>query len=160
MSISATIRSDLAAKAPFHHRLEQVVAWEGATAVRCEVAGAEHYGCAVRQVEVVGEAGVLCPTQGLALQADHLCQKVNYLMEPLRAVEVDRLAGTVLIRSAQPRRRGNEVQYYELLADSHWHAVLRRYKVADGQRRRLVTEFNLTPDQLEQLAEDLLVFTH
>jgi len=65
------------------------------------------------------EAGT-CPSASLVREegfnefCERLAEKLNYLEEPLKAIEVDGASGTAIIRSYPPVREGDTFLYYEI----------------------------------------------
>lgn len=155
MTLSETVRARVLDRAPFRGHLEHFLVSEGNVTVRCDLSEAERLGLAVSQVEVVEESLRLLSTEDLARRADRLCEKVTYLLEPLRTVEVDRRAQAALLRSKCPRERHGLLTYYELIATADHHTTFRRFAYNVEQRKRGLVNFLVTTDQLERLVEDL-----
>jgi hypothetical protein len=93
--------------------------------------------------------------------AEWICGRVTYLLEPLQVVEIDKRNGIAMIRSKMPKRKlpkpaGEKISYYEMLADQHHHASLRRYQYRRPTRERGSVPFGLTHEQLEVLVDDLV----
>jgi hypothetical protein len=156
MSLSQTVQSRVSARAPFREQLEQVIASEGGVTVRCELSGADALGCAITQLQLVAESPRSLTMDELAAHADRICEKVTYLLEPLRCVEVDRQARLALLRSRQPKQKEKQLGYYELLLSADQTASLRRYSYDRGARKRTAVPLILTLDQLEMLVDDLV----
>ena len=158
MNLSWIVRSRVADRAPFRDRLEQVIASRDRVTVRCEVSCADSLGCALTQMQVLDEGGpeTLAPEQ-LAARAERICDTVTYLLEPLRTIEVDQRAHVALIRSREPRRRGTQLSYYELLTTDDHGMSLHRYRFDDATRKRTAIPYVLTGDQLETLLDDLFL---
>ena len=59
--------------------------------------------------------------------ADRVAQRVTGLLEPLAVIEVDATRSEAVLRSETPARRGEDVQYYELLLRGGHAARLRQH---------------------------------
>ncbi|MDG2385361.1 MAG: hypothetical protein P8N76_27065 [Pirellulaceae bacterium] len=82
-----------------------------------------------------------------------LAQRVNYLLEPLRTIEMDGSASTLQLRSEQPQKCENGKRYYEVFAQTGLIRLCRYEKIA-GQARACVPA-NVTREVLMQLVCDL-----
>lgn len=95
--------------------------------------------------------------------AEAIAKRVNYLMEPLRIVEIDSTSNAVQIRSEKPNVAENQVSYFEIvLRSGKWfgwrdHVSLHRYaqRTEDEKNRRSIG-FPLTKQQFERLLNDLI----
>lgn len=159
MNLSEVIRRGVQHRAPFHDHVEHVIASEGGLTVRCAISGAERLGCALAQLELVEEGRTVLTLDQLDDRVEQICQKITYLLEPLGKIEVDSLTKSALVRSATPKRQGEQISYYELLASADRHTTLRRYCYDAAKRSRATVDFALTNDQLELLLEDLVTLT-
>lgn len=159
MNLSEVIRRGVQHRAPFHDHVEHVIASEGGLTVRCAISGAERLGCAIAQLELVEEGQAVLTLDQLDDRVEQICRKVTYLLEPLGKIEVDAMAKSALVRSATPKRQGEQISYYELLACADRHTTLRRYCYDSGRRTRSSVDFALTNDQLELLLDDLVTLT-
>jgi hypothetical protein len=146
-------------RAPFHDHVEHVIASDGGLTVKCAIAGAERLGCALTQLELVEEDRAVLTLDQLDARAERICKRITYLLEPLGKIEVDALAKSALVRSARPKKQGETISYYELLASADRHTTLRRYCYDAHRRSRSAVDFSLTNDQLEMLLEDLVTLT-
>ena len=72
--------------------------------------------------------------------ADQLSERLSYLLEELRPIEVDEQLGTVQLRSAPPAfDEGGGVSYYEMLATSGCLSLCRYQKQRGQPRQRVPT---------------------
>jgi hypothetical protein len=156
MSISRAICAGLEERGPFQGGPLELVASQGVLEVRCRFSAAEKLGCALERVQVSSAAPARLAPVDLAARAGAWCDRIKYLSEPLRVVEIDAAAGAALMRSDAPRLRGSLLGYYELLADADGRADLRRYVYDRAINRRDVSPFVVTPEQLERLLDDLV----
>jgi hypothetical protein len=120
------------------------------TADRCDSVG-----CLVWEFGL-SRKGKVPPAATLQAWADRAADRVTALMEPLKVVEVDVVRNEALLRSAEPRRRGDKSLYYEILLRGSASAVVCRYQGshASGSRREQIA-FVLTHEALAKLADDL-----
>lgn len=155
MKISDELRRLVTERSPFTGRIESVVAEDEGVTVRCDVTTAETVGCSLAQLDMVEERRRILNPDDLCRWAEWICGKVTYLTEPLGLVEIDRQSGLAVLRSKPPLRRGERIAYYEMLADRHHHASLRRYQYDLRSKKRGAVSFPLTHEQLEFLVDDL-----
>jgi len=121
------------------------------TADRCD-----DLGCRVWELELARTAPA---PEGLTLRswAERVATRVTGLLETLQVVEVDDERGEALVRSNEPRRRGETVSYYEVLLRGTSVAFARRYQATGQGSRREQIAFALTHEVLAKLAADLTV---
>ncbi len=110
-------------------------------------------GCAFTEIEYSGtHLESLSPPQ-LRRLGRRLAEKVNYLMEPIRAIEFDLEESTLQLRSERPQQHDSGRRYYEILArPASLH--LCRYEKATGMKRQRVPA-QLTREVLLRLVGDL-----
>jgi hypothetical protein len=92
-------------------------------------------------------------TKQLSQMADQLAVKLNYLLEPLRVIEVDGSAGAVQMRSAPPYRQETRRTYYEVLVQRGGSISLIRYSKTPDQPRHAVPAV-FTREVFARLTED------
>jgi hypothetical protein len=85
-----------------------------------------------------------------------LTAKLNYLMEPISAVELDADSCTVQCRSNPPQQGEDGRSYYELLVRKGGDILLCRYLKQPGQPRQVVPA-QVTREVLARLGEDFVV---
>ena len=95
--------------------------------------------------------------------AEAIEKRVNYLMEPLRVVELDSTTNAVQMRSEKPEVLEGNLFYFELILKSgKWfghrqHLSLHRYSHRpDQEKNRRAVAFPLTKQQFERLLDDLI----
>jgi hypothetical protein len=91
---------------------------------------------------------------------DRLAKKVTYLMEPLVVLEVDAQGGEVELRSQSPTPRGQLRSYYEVRLNKSGTLRLFRMTFDSTDRRRRPSQFQLSREVLERLADDLVDTAH
>jgi hypothetical protein len=162
MSISESLHQLVEERIPFRDRIEPVLASEQGVTVRCDLTQAESVGCMLTHIDLVDERKRSLSMDELVHWAEWICGRVTYLLEPLQIIEVDRRNGIAMIRSKMPRRpserskSADRITYFEMLADRHHHASLRRYQFQRPTRQRGAVPFSLTHDQMDVLVEDLV----
>ena len=160
MRLGRIIRDRIDQGGPFQDQLQELVATQDNVTLRCELSGADRLSCALTQVKVVDEGATILSAEALTRRAEGICSTITYLLEPLRPIEIDRLAGAAMLRSHQPRRQENCISYYELLVGSDHLTAMRRYCYEVSSRQRQAVRFVLTKDQLELLLDDLAATTY
>jgi hypothetical protein len=162
MKVSESLQKLVEGRMPFQDRIEPIVASDDGVTVRCDLTRAEGVGCMLSHLDLVDERKDSLSMEELVYWAEWICGRVTYLLEPLQVLEIDRKHGIAMIRSKMPRRRrapnpsGEQIHYFEMLADQHHHASLRRYQFRPSTRERGSVPFGLTHDQLEVLVDDLV----
>lgn len=86
--------------------------------------------------------------------SERLSEKLNYLLEPISAVEIDADGCTVQMRSNPPQRDDDGASYYELLV-RRGRLSLCRYTKAKGAARMLIPA-QVTREVFLRLAADLV----
>ena len=156
MSLTETVHRLVVERSPFHDQIQPIVASDAGITLRCDLNSAESVGCTLSQIDLVEENKPSLSMDELVHWAEWICGRVTYLLEPLRVVELDGHHGVALMRSRRPQRKKDQIAYYELLADRHHHASLRRYRYDIASRDRGAVPFPLTHEQLEVLVDDLV----
>jgi hypothetical protein len=86
--------------------------------------------------------------------ANRVVNRATGLLEPLKVVEIDQQRDEALLRSHQPRRRAQDLFYYEILLKGSRQASVCRYRGSDAGPREQVP-FTLTHEALAKLTADL-----
>jgi hypothetical protein len=95
-------------------------------------------------------------TEALKSWADNLATRVNYLMEPLRVVEIDTAEGEVQMRSQTPTPRAEQKGFYEARLSRDGQLRLSRLVFDDSSRRRRASSCQMTREVVERLADDIV----
>jgi hypothetical protein len=119
------------------------------TADRCD-----DLGCLLWELQLT-RTGSAPEGATLRAWADRVAGRVAGLLEALQVIEVDDTRAEALVRSNEPRRRGETVSYYEILLRGTREALVRRYQAAAQAGRRDQVPFALTHEVLAQFAADL-----
>jgi hypothetical protein len=102
---------------------------------------------------------VTTPELGNASSADleriakAISERLTYLMEPIRPIEIDADACVAQLRSSPPQRDDDGRSYYELLARRGGEIALSRYRKEPGSPRQQIAA-NVTREVLLRLADD------
>lgn len=88
--------------------------------------------------------------------ADRVAARVNYLMEPLRVVEVDPVGVEVELRSAAPSQRQGVRAFYEVRLRRAGTLNLARVVFDNVSRTRRDEAFQMTREIIERLTDDLV----
>ena len=90
--------------------------------------------------------------------AEHLSQRVTYLLESIGPIEIDESGNQVLIRSNPPDVSQGATQFYEVLlsAQANGTFLLKRYRTESGQPGRESVDILLTNQTLKKLVNDLV----
>jgi len=96
-------------------------------------------------------------TNELQAMSDDLTQRLSYLLEPIRVIEIDGEEHEAQLRSSPPAKNSEATEYYELtvratptLCDA---LTLKRYRKKQGQPRESIPAC-VTHEVLERLAND------
>lgn len=94
--------------------------------------------------------------EALRAWADRLAVRITYLMEPLKILEHDRLAGAVEVRSQAPSRRNARRTYYEVIVRKDGTVTLSRISYDETTSSRECVPCQTTVEVLERLADDFV----
>jgi len=126
---------------------------DGARTLKCEVEQCDPLAVAFTQLTL--ETAELASVDIAKLQSasQSLCQRVNYLLEPISPIETDADGCVVQMRSSPPQKTDTGRNYYELLLRRGGAVVLSRYEKQAGTTRKQVSAM-LTHEVLGRLVED------
>jgi len=85
-----------------------------------------------------------------------LADRVTYLLEPLKVVEIDAGGGQVQIRSTAPTPRADQRGFYEVRLTKQGVLRFERFVFDDATRQRRRGSCQLTREVLERLADDIV----
>jgi hypothetical protein len=85
-----------------------------------------------------------------------LSNRINYLMEPLKVLEIDSGGGEVQIRSQSPTSRQEQRGYYEMRLFRQGMLRMQRFTFDEKARQRSSSPCQLTREVLERLADDIV----
>lgn len=132
---------------------QRVAVADGPRTLRCEVDQCDPLAVAV--YELMLETSELANVEVAKLQSasQSLCNRVNYLLEPISPVETDADGCIVQMRSNPPQKDESGRFYYELFLRRGGSIALYRYEKQPGAVRTRVAA-TLTHEVLGRLAED------
>ena len=132
---------------------QQILVAEGPRRLRCEVDQSTQLAASV--YELVLETSELAQVEVTKLQSasQSLCQRVNYLLEPISPIETDTDSCVVQMRSSPPQQNDSGRNYYELLLRRGGSVALYRYEKQPGSIRSRVAA-TLTHEVLGRLVND------
>ena len=93
---------------------------------------------------------------GLHDRLQALTRRLDYLSEPLRLVEHDPASTGALLRSSEPRHRGDCREYFELRVQRTGHSAFARFRQPAGSLPRTPMPFLLDRETLARLIDDLV----
>ena len=111
-------------------------------------------GCAFEQLSVETPRLNQASADQLRALTDALAQRLTYLLEPVRIMEVDTQLPAVQMRSDPPEVEDHERRYYELTAHRSGIQV-RRYRKTSGEPRQVIPA-QVTREVLARLISDML----
>ena len=85
-----------------------------------------------------------------------LSNRITYLMEPLKVLEIDSGGGEVQIRSQSPTARADQRGYYEMRLFRQGTLRMQRFAFDETTRKRQQSPCQLTREVLERLADDIV----
>lgn len=131
----------------------RVTATQGRRTVRCDVDLCDPLGVAL--TELVLETSELATADIAKLESasQSLCQRVNYLLEPISPIETDADGCVVQMRSSPPQQHEQGRFYYELLLRRGGSVALYRYEKQPASARTRVAA-NLTHEVIGRLVDD------
>jgi len=112
-------------------------------------------GCAFESFNYQTDKLAASTVKELKKLSDALTAKLNYLMEPMSAVELDADSCTVQCRSNPPQQGEDGRSYYELLVRKGGDILLCRYLKPSGQPRHTIAA-QVTREVLARLGEDFV----
>lgn len=112
-------------------------------------------GCAFDSFSLKTDRLANSTVKDLKKLSDALTAKLNYLMEPISAVELDADSCTIQCRSNPPQQGEDGRSYYELLVRKGGDILLTRYLKQPGQPRHIIAA-HVTREVLARLGEDFV----
>ncbi len=133
----------------------QISVSEGSRRLRCEVDQSSSLAASV--YELVLETIELAQVEiaSLQLASQSLCNRVNYLLEPISPIETDADSCIVQMRSSPPQQNDTARNYYELILRRGGSIALYRYEKQPGAIRSRVA-VTLTHEVLGRLVDDFI----
>ena len=129
----------------------EIDAMVGDLRVRLKLADWDRLGCLLERLEIRQAQG-----GSFGLDPARIEAKVTYLGETLALIEAEEGGKKAILRSAPPRRDGEEVCFFEMVLDRSEGLSLVRYAYDCGRRERSAVPAPLTISTLDRLLTDLL----
>jgi hypothetical protein len=111
----------------------------------------DRLGCLIRKVEI-GHSH----NNAMKFDPAQIEDKITYLGEPLRVIELAEDGGRAVLRSAPPHRDGEKISFFELVLDQNAGLSLVRYLYDGNRGERISVPAALTRESLERLLADLI----
>jgi hypothetical protein len=106
--------------------------------VQAELVALDSLACAFQFLGVEIAALAQAPIDELKRAAERLAKRLNYLLEPITAVEVDAQQCAIQMRSNPPHKDDNLTTYYELVVKRGGLISLCRFQKQPGDVRQVV----------------------
>ena len=123
--------------------------------LEAQLTAVDAIGCAFESLSLKTDKLANSSVKDLKKLSDVLTAKLNYLMEPISAVELDADSCTVQCRSNPPQQGEDGRSYYELLVRKGGDIILCRYLKQAGQPRHTIPA-HVTREVLARLGEDFV----
>jgi hypothetical protein len=136
MNLTDKTRDALQSWPRFSQGSNLLVVAEGGHALECELTALDTLACEFASLIVRHARLAKADMPALVRASEALALRLNYLLEPIRPIEIDRDQCVVQMRSQPPQKTDDASSYYELLVRQGGVLSLRRYtKEADQPRR-------------------------
>jgi hypothetical protein len=155
MSLSKKIAAALDENTKVHDPPCAVTVEEGPHRLTLHLTALDSVGLAFSALEFATTSRAAWTPELLNGWGERLANRVTYLMEPLRVLEIDADGGEVQIRSQSPTARAEQRGYYEIRLFKQGTLRMERYAFDGATRQRRSTHCQLTREVLERLADDL-----
>ncbi len=124
---------------------------EGEIQVNLSLSDWDRLGCFLTRLEMKPQAG-----SRLNLNPAKIEEKITYLGERLKAIEIEAGGGKAVLRSAPPEGDGRVLSFFEIALDPKEGLSLMRYAYDRKQGERFLVSAPLTRATLERLLADLI----
>lgn len=131
---------------------QSITVEDGALRLICELEEVYPLVCRVTRLAVEANRLRTATAEQLRAIGETLAARINYLLEPISPVEIDREGCVVQLRSNPPQADDDGTCYYELVVRRD-ELALRRYQKQRGQVRRPIAA-TVTQEVLLRLAQD------
>jgi hypothetical protein len=128
---------------------------DGPNRLTLELTALDAVGVAFDRLEFAATDRTEWTSEALNAWGRRLADRVTYLLEPLRVLEIDAGGGEVQIRSNAPTARAEQHGFYEVRLRRSGVLRLERYVFDDDTRERHRTPCQVTREVLERLADDI-----
>jgi hypothetical protein len=145
----------------FEHELNQLGAGGAATVdttsgnrrLTCDLVERNSLAVAFQALRVATPELATTTSTELERMAKALSERLTYLMEPIRPIEIDADACIAQLRSSPPQRDDDGRSYYELTVRRGGEIALARYRKESGTPREQIAA-HVTREVLLRLADD------
>lgn len=131
---------------------------EGPAELTIEFAAVDGIGCAFHRICWSTPALAQADLGRLRSLSDQFATRLNYLLEPVVADEIDGQSGVARLRSDPPSQSTEGTTYYEVFVRRGGEVELRRFRATHGAKRLAIPAF-VTREVLLRLVEDLTRLT-
>lgn len=129
---------------------------DGANRLTLELTALDTVGVAFDGLEFQTADRTDWSSEALNAWGRRLADRVTYLLEPLKVIEIDAGGGEVQIRSNAPTPRADQRGFYEVRLRKTGVLRLERCVFDDASRQRRRHPCQLTREVLERLADDIV----
>lgn len=136
MSLSDKAQQVLQGWARFTNGSNRLVVADGGHVLESELTALDTLACEFTNLLVRHARLATADMAALVRASEALSLKLNYLLEPIRPIEIDRDQCVVQMRSQPPQKTDDASSYYELLVKKGGELSLARYVKEPGQTRR------------------------
>jgi hypothetical protein len=126
---------------------------DGPRRLTCELAERNSLAVAFQTLRVTTPELANASSANLERLAKAISERLTYLMEPIRPIEIDADACVAQLRSSPPQRDDDGRSYYELLVRRGGEIALCRYRKEPGAPRQQIAA-TVTREVLLRLADD------
>jgi hypothetical protein len=119
----------------------------------CELNERNSLAVAIQTLRVTTPELASASSVSLERLAKSLSERLTYLMEPIRPIEIDADACVAQLRSSPPQRDDDGRSYYELVVRRGGEIALARYRKESGAPRQQIVA-TVTREVLLRLADD------
>jgi hypothetical protein len=147
-----------------HHSGIYVFEWADAeVTVKGDLAETDSIGFLLNSIEVSKSIREKVDADYLKTVAETIEKRVNYLMEPLKIIELDSTTNAVQMRSEKPEVHEGNLSYFEMILKAgKWfgyrnYVSLHRYtNIREDESNRRSISFPVTKKQFQKLIDDLI----
>jgi hypothetical protein len=125
----------------------------GSRRLTCDLVERNSLAVAFQTLRVITPELANASSASLERVAKALSERLTYLMEPIRPIEIDTDACVAQLRSSPPQRDDDGRSYYELVVRRGGEIALCRYRKEPGTARQQIAA-TVTREVLLRLADD------
>lgn len=153
MSLKSTIEQRLRQLPAFAHGTVSFSIDTGSGSLEAELTSIDTIGCSFLSMTLVSDRLKSRTLDELKDISQGLATRVNYLLEPVRPIEIDNDACVVQLRSMPPQKDDDGTRYYEILVQQG-KISLQRFQKAPHFSRTPISAL-VTREVFCRLADDL-----